>query len=355
MRILDRYIQQAVISSILIVLMVVVGLDGISRIIEESDDIVNDYTFIEVLIYVGLTMPGRIYGYLPFVSMVGCLVGLGTLANNSELVVMRAAGVSILRLIWTVMKPAMIFMLAGILIGEYVAPTTEKIAQSRQSVLMYGNEIKISGSGLWNREGNEYMHFNAAEPGGVLYGVTLYRFNDTRQLDSALFANRATYRGKGNGWLLENVSETVFTGLETHLNKYVTQQWSTQLSPDLLNFVVLEADDLSVRGLWVYARYLGEHGLNNGEYWLAFWRKVLHPLATASLVLIGISFVFGPLREVSMGQRIFSGVMIGIIFKTSQDLLGPASLVFGFEPLYAVLIPIFLCAAIGVYLLSRVR
>ena len=56
-----------------------------------------------------------------------------------------------------------------------------------------------------------------------------------------------------------------------------------------------------------------------------------------------------------MGFRIFAGVIVGIVFRTSQDLLGPASLVFGFAPVYAALGPILLCVAAGLLLLARAR
>jgi len=71
------------------------------------------------------------------------------------------------------------------------------------------------------------------------------------------------------------------------------------------------------------------------------------------LVLIGISFVFGPLRDSTMGFRIFIGVVIGVSFRIIQDRLGPFSIVFGFPPLLAVLLPVVFCVSLGLYLLRR--
>lgn len=353
MRIIDYYIGRTVFAAILLVLFVVLGLDAISRIIEEIGDLEHQYTYLEALNYVLITLPGRIYMYLPFAAMIGCLAGLGMLANNSELVVMRSAGTPTYQLIWAVMKPAIVLMILGMLTGEFIAPHTERIAQSRRAILQHDVSSKIAGRGLWNREGNTFMHFNAVEPGGVLHGITLYSFNDERQLETALYAQRATHRG--DGWLLETVSETRFYPDHTEFLESVTKPWPSTLTPELLSWVLLEAKDLSIRGLWKYAHYLGDQGLNNRQYWLTFWRKLLHPLSTASLVLIAISFVFGPLREVTMGFRIFAGVLIGLAFQTSQDLLAPASLVYGFQPIYATLVPIAICTAIGTFLLSRIR
>ena len=118
---------------------------------------------------------------------------------------------------------------------------------------------------------------------------------------------------------------------------------------------MLDPKNLSIRNLYYYIHYLRDQNIANSDYSLSFWQKVLAPLAIASLVLIAISFIFGPLRSVTMGQRIFSGVLFGVAFEIAQRLFGPSSLVFGFSPLLAVLIPIVLCVAVGVYLLRRSR
>ena len=80
---------------------------------------------------------------------------------------------------------------------------------------------------------------------------------------------------------------------------------------------------------------------------------MLQPLIIIGLVLVGISFVFGPLRESTMGFRVFVGVVTGVTFRIVQDLLGPLSIVFGFPPFLAVITPVVFCAALGVYLLRR--
>lgn len=353
MQILDRYILRTILGAIALVLLVMLSLDAISRVLEEIPNIQNQYTFAEVLIFTLLSLPVRLYEYLPFCAMVGCLVGLGVLANNSELIVMRSVGVSILRLIWAVMKPAMVVVLIGILIGEFVAPTTTKLAIGRQELLLYGEDTTISYRGLWNREGNQYMHFNVVEPGGVLHGVTVYEFDEQHELQRAFFAERANYREQY--WQLEQVVGTRFVGNKAYTENFERVNWQMALTPELLNIVVLQPDDLSLRKLWRYGNYLDKQGLNSKLYWLAFWRKCFHPITTAGLVLVAISFIFGPLRSVTMGFRVFSGIIIGIVFRTSQDLLAPASLVFGFQPFIAILIPNLICYLAGMILLLRVR
>ena len=56
-----------------------------------------------------------------------------------------------------------------------------------------------------------------------------------------------------------------------------------------------------------------------------------------------------------MGYRIFVGVIVGIAFQFSQNLLGPSSIIYGFQPLLAVAAPILVCMLIGGILLVRAR
>ncbi|MBC9249637.1 LPS export ABC transporter permease LptG [Pseudomonas alcaligenes] len=348
---LDRYIGTSVFFAILSVLGIIVGLALLFAFIDELGDLSDSYGTQEALIYVLLTLPRRVYEMLPMAALIGCLIGLGSLASNSELTIMRAAGVSVGRIVWAVMKPMLVLMLVGVLIGEYLAPWSENLAQAQRSMAQGGGEAQSSKRGLWHRQGQEFVHINAVQPNGKLFGVTRYQFDDQRHMLSASFARRALFQG--DHWLLEEVKTTQFHDKSTEVVESPSERWDVELNPQLLGTVVMEPEALSISGLWRYIRYLSEQGLNNGNYWLAFWTKLLQPLVTAALVLMAISFIFGPLRSVTLGQRVFTGVLVGFVFRIAQDLLGPSSLVFGFSPLLAVLVPALICGVAGVFLLRR--
>ncbi|MCV6624497.1 MAG: LPS export ABC transporter permease LptG [Cellvibrionaceae bacterium] len=349
---INIYIAKAVLGAVAMVLLVILSLDVISALVDQLGSMRGNYTFVEVLVYVGLTIPRRIIEYIPFSALVGCLIGLGILASNSELVVMRAAGVSVAKITWAVLKPVLLFIALGLALGEYVTPYTEQAAESRRSVAL-GRGQALDDKGMWNRDGNEFMHANTVLPAGVLLGVTRYQFDDQGQLLVSSFAERASFQG--DHWLEEKARVANFDagGEKIEQELAQTRRWQTELSPDLLSLLVLSPEGLSIQDLYRYTQYLDQQGLDTSQYRLAFWQKILQPLATASLVLIAVSFIFGPLRETTMGYRIFTGVIVGIVFRTSQDLLGPSSLVFGFAPLIAVLIPILVCGGIGLLLLRK--
>ena len=351
MRRIDGYVMRTVGGARLLVMVVVLSLDIIFAFIAELDDTRNDYQTLQALWYVFLTLPRRIYDYLPLGAFMGCLVGLGSMASSSELTVIRAAGVSLKRIVWSAMKPALVVVVLGVAIGEYVAPPAERVAQSTKAVALGAGTNVASASGVWHREGDVFMHLNAVQPNGVLHGVSLFRFDDQRQLTSASFAERAIYQG--DYWLLENVRTTHIEERETRLETHRTRRWETGLSPGVLSVLIVKPENLSMTGLYTYANYLGKQDLNASPYWLAFWKKALMPLGTAVMVLVAISFIFGPLRSVTMGFRVFTGLLVGLLFKYMQDLLGPMSLVYGFNPLLAILIPIAINAVVGAVLMKR--
>lgn len=348
---LDRYIGTSVFFAILAVLGIIVSLSLLFAYIDELGDVSASYGLLDAAVWVLLTIPRRTYEMLPMAALIGCLIGLGNLASSSELTVMRAAGVSIRRIVWAVMKPMLVIMLVGVLIGEYLAPWSENLAQANRATAQGSGEAQSSKRGLWHRQGDEFIHINAVQPNGALLGVTRYQFDAQRNLLSASFARRALFQG--DHWQLEDVVTTQLQEQSTAVLNNPVQRWDVQLNPQLLGIVVLQPEALSVTGLWRYIHYLADQGLANGRYWLAFWTKLLQPLVTAALVLMAISFIFGPLRSVTLGQRVFTGVLVGFVFKIGQDLLGPSSLVFGFPPLFAVLIPAAVCTVAGLLMLRR--
>ncbi len=350
MKKLDRHIGLTVFAAMMVVMTIIVFLDTLFGFMAQLDAMRANYQLPEVAQYMLLTMPKRIYEVIPVSALIGCLVGLGSLANNSELVVMRAAGVSLIRISWSVMKPAIVLMLIGLLLSEYVSPITEQMAQTGRKIARSADG-QYTDEGLWHREGDDYMFFNAVEPNGVLYGINIYRFDENRKLEETVYAERAL--SQGNHWLLENVETSTYYNDRVDVSSARTQIWETGLTTTLLKAVVVKPDDLSISGLSTYIDYLDHQDLQSAEYALALYKKVLQPLAIFALVLIGISFVFGPLRTVSMGLRLFSGVITGVIFMIIQNLMGPLSLVFGFSPFVAVLLPVLFCFGIGAVLLRR--
>lgn len=348
---LDRYVASHVLSAVAVVLLIVVGIDLMSALIDGTGDLSDRFTFYELLQYLVLTTPRRLYEMVPISALIGCLIGLGSLASHSELTVMRAAGYSTARIIGSVFKPVLLLIVLTMLLGQFVVPVAEKTAVTQRAIAMAQSGKARLDEGAWHRDGNEFIHIVAVEQDNLLHGITRYKFDDNGHLAKASYADEGT--PVAGGWELRNIDSTAFTETGTQAEHIDSETWKTGLTPELLSVITVEPDDLSMTGLWQYSNYLAEQNISASTYLIAFWKKALLPFSIAGLVLIGVSFIFGPLRSVTAGQRIISGVLAGVVFKFAQDMLGPASAVFGFAPFIAVLVPILICFLIGALLLRK--
>ncbi len=358
MNVLNRYIARNVLAAIFMVLVSLQGLGVIFKFFSELEHVQGDYSFIKALQFVLLEQPMHLYTLMPLAAMVGCLVGLGALANSSELVVMRAAGVSTLRLVWMAIKPASLVLVAAMLIGEYVAPKAQNLAENIKAIALSKQSRLDVNRVVWLRDGDDFIFADVIQPGGVIYGLNVFVFNNDDRLLKIRQAKRATFQQ--DHWLMENVMTTHFTYIDGEVNSAENKEedfsrWDSALSPELTNMATSEPKHLQMQKLWRYKQYLDQQNLNSIEYELAFWEKAFYPLVMISLVLVGVAFVFGPLREVTMGYRIFSGVMLGVVFNTIQQAVGPVSIVFGLPPLLSMMVPPLLSTLLGLVMLLRVR
>jgi lipopolysaccharide export system permease protein len=350
MRRLNRYLGKTVLASIFGALLVLVSLIVISELVTQLGDLKGGYDFATALTYVALLVPGITYEYLSYATFLGCIIGLGIHASANELVILQAAGISLLRIAWAIMRPVLLVIVAGFLWGEYLTPFTAELAENTRSAAL-ADEGDAAQAGLWHRDSNEFAYIESVRSNGRLFGVTRYRFDNEGRLLSSLYAEEGIYQ---NGyWQLENGLESRFVGGHVEHGAFVQRAWHTDLTPAQLKLLVLEPESLSIQNLYRYAQNRDKQGLESRPYWLSFWQKAMQPLVILGLVLVGISFIFGSLRESTMGFRLTLAILVGIVFRMSQNLLGTSSLALGFPPILAVLFPTLASIAFGAWLLRR--
>ena len=355
---LDRYIAVNVLQAMLLVLLILGSLNFIFSLVDEFGETNEVYRAFDAFKYVLLVFPRYIYELLPMTALIGALTGLGVLASSNELVVMQASGVRVERIIWAVMKPALLLVVIGLILGEFVAPRLELQGEMQRS-LAKGEEMALSRYGYWQRDDKEFLHFTAIDAAGELRGVSIFSFDDNQQLLSKTEAQYARFETQGSDtyWTLYNGMEQEFietpSGPVSTNNEFRAKVWPVDLSPDLLKVLIIDPDKMAMSDLYLYANRFRSQGQQSDSYFLSFWKKMLQPLTTAALVLVAISFIFGPLRESTMGSRLFTAICFGIVFIILQRLLSTVSLVYHVNPFLAVFLPILLCAGLGWYLLKK--
>jgi len=334
------------------VLLVIVGLDTLASFISELEELKAEYQIVQAIVYVLISVPGKIYEFLSVSILIGCLIGLGALASSSELLVIRAAGVSPRRIVLSVLKPILVLVLLGLLLAQWVVPPIEQWGQTKKTSERSNSVILKTKGGVWHREGNEFIHIKNVGLGGQLYDINRFRFDDTNKLMASHYFKRAEYQN--TYWKIFDASSSVLKEYSTEVFHFNELQWFSGLTPKNLSTVIIKPDHLSMTALYQYGRYLKIQGLNAGNYQVSFWKKVFQPLVTITMVLIAISFIFGPLRSSTAGLRIIIGIVVGIGFQQAQQLAGYVSLVYNIEPFIAVFVPIAFAMVVALFLIRRI-
>jgi lipopolysaccharide export system permease protein len=346
-KIIDRYIASAVITATLTALLVVVGLDAFFNLIGQIDDVgKGTYTLPKMLATVALRMPNSLYELFPVAALLGSLTGMGVLASNSELTAMRASGLSIWRIVLSVMQAGMIMLVVIVLLGEFVAPVAEQHAQQIRASAADARVTFMGNRGLWVRDDNLFINARKVVSENTLADITVYEFDDDTRLKVATSAVSARYR-KGQ-WVLYNVQQSEFgeDSVKTvHVEKLPRD---SLLTPELLGIVVLEPENMSARDISQFMGYLEDNGLNTQQYRYALLSRFVTPLSALVMMFISVPFIFGGLRSAAAGHRIFIGILVGFGFYIVSQITGQMGRVYGLDPVLASLTPSVIFLLIGI-------
>lgn len=353
--VLDRYIGRTILGTIMLTLFMLVSLSGIIKFVDQLRKVgQGDYSTLTAGVYTLMSIPKDIQIFLPMAALLGALLGLGTLANRSELVVMQAAGFSRIQIAASVMKIAIPLVLLTMAIGEWIVPPAEQIARNYRANKIYGGSLLSTQSGLWAKDGADFIYIERVINDNELSGVNIYHFDQRNRLQSVRYAATAIF--ENNRWQLFQVDESDLSDpMQINGTQSLTGEWRANLTPDKLGVVAMSPDALSINGLYNYANYLKNSGQESNRYQLNMWSKVFLPLSVAVMMLMALSFIFGPLRSVPMGVRVLTGISFGFIFYVLDKIFGPLSLVYGVPPFIGALFPSVLFLFISLYMLLKHR
>ena len=320
----------------------------------ELGELKAGYSAFNALMFTLWEAPSFLYGILPIAGLIGAVIGLGSLASNSEIIIMRSVGISLWRIVGWVLRPALLLVVMSFALSQWVMPYSNEQAKVIQK--QAGKSKKIGEVyGYWTREGNRYIYVDYANSLGQLKQVDIIDLDDQYHITQTTSAQTGEYDANKQ-WRLKGVEQSLIQadGSAKALQK-PDLTMDLALQPRFVQIVTVAPEDLAPGQLIKYMRYLSETSQVPKPYLLAFWQKLASPLALISLVVIACSFVFGPLRQQSMGFRIVIALFIGLGFRYLQDFLSYASLVYSPSPAWFVLLPILIGFAIGTYLLNRAK
>lgn len=352
MRILDRYIRDSVVNATVLVLLVLLGVESFMEFIVQLSDIGHaNYGLGHAFLYVLTALPADLYQLFPMAGFLGCLIGLGRLASTHQLMVMRASGVSVGRITWSVIKAAILMIIIVTALGEFVAPKIEAQGARMKAIAMGQlTGLKALG-GVWLRDNESFIHIGSVDANDAISDITRFQINRKHVLLSADYAPTGKLVNKQ--WVLENVHSSVFTPQQVTQTVTAQMPLNVVFDPTLLQTGRISVDQQSIAELYQSIRYRQDAGLETNQYSFTFWQRVIQPFTTIVMICLGVPFIFGSLRSASMGLRLLTGVIIGFTFYMLNQFFGPFALVYQLPPAAAAITPTVLFAIACVILLRR--
>ncbi|WP_158611732.1 LPS export ABC transporter permease LptG [Guyparkeria sp. SCN-R1] len=355
MNTLDRYLIRSVVlgglgaSAAFGVLILVFGM------IDEFSKIGPGYTTFQALRFVVMSTPGYLYELFPVTVLVGGLLSLGALAAHSELTVMRATGMSLLRLARPVLIAGIILAALGTVMGETIGAWGQAAANEMRASATEKQVSTDLASGFWLREGDRIVNVERALVDGQLLGLRVFELGADGRPQRVLEATRAASLG-GDRWRLENVVDTQLSIEEPAEPVSVEQRGEDEMrlfDREVLEIAALNPRYMNVAQLSDYVEYLERNQLDASVYATAMWSRVVQPISVLAMLLVTLPFVFVAQRGGSAGRWLFIAILLGVAYMTLTQIVSALAPAYDISPILSTILPPALFSIAGVVALYR--
>jgi lipopolysaccharide export system permease protein len=301
-----------------------------------------------ILLHVVLSLPSHVYELFPIAVLIGTLFALAQLVSNSEYTVMRVSGISITRMAAALGTVGILFSVLAFVFGEFIGPPTEQLAQRIRSQAITGLVAQEFRSGLWIKDGTNFINVLEVLPDSTLRGVKIYEFDSEHRLRQISYAQRGDYQSERR-WLLKDVVQTTFGERNAAVSRIAEASWQSVLEPRLLNVLLVKPEQMSAWSLYSYSQHLKENRQKALRYEIALWGKLMYPIAVLVMMLMALPFASFQRRQGGVGAKIFAGIMLGLGFHFLNRLFGHLGLLNDWPAMVSALVPtlIFLSVAVG--------
>ena len=146
---------------------------------------------------------------------------------------------------------------------------------------------------------------------------------------------------------------SVLKGEQVAVSSESSQRWPVALQSGLLDVLLVDPDQMSVSELTTYIAHLKSNHQKTDTYSVAWWRKLMYPIAAWVMALVAFAFTPQTTRHGNMGLKLFGGICLGLVFHFAGRLFGFTSQLYSVPPFLAGMLPTVIFALLAVYLIRR--
>jgi LPS export ABC transporter permease LptG/LPS export ABC transporter permease LptF len=314
-RILDAYVIREFLGIFFLVLAGFVMLILVFTFFELVGDILRNHIALSLIgEYLVNLMPSMIYQITPLAVLIAALVTFGMLNRNSEIVAMKATGISLYRLVVPIVSIGAILAVSLFLFDQFYLPQ----ANRRQEALHNIIKGKPAQTVLHPEQNWIFGQPHSGEPGRIFYyqffdpernqfaNLSIFEFDPSSfALSRRIFAARAVWDSTSDSWLFLNGWQRNISGANVteYREFYQTSFAEIHEDPGYFKKESLQAQEMNFGQLDRYIGDLRQSGFDTMRLRVELWHKLAYPLVAIIMAVLAIPFAL------SMGRR---GSLTGI-------------------------------------------
>ena len=302
--------------------------------------------------YVSLRVPQLVARFLPFSVLLGTLITLATLNQNSEIVSMKAAGISAHQIIAPLVLASLVIAAIAFVFQERVVTRSTATLRAWEAV-DYGPLPRETGiqNNIWVRYGDDLIFASVASGRGAgtrLQGVKVYdRTGGT--LESITTAKRG--RPSGSGWLLEEAER--FDVATNSLTRLPRVEVAEGVDPTQFTLAKVDAAEQDFVTLKDSIDQMKLAGRSTKALEAGLWHKISAPLSAVLMPLLAAVAAFGLARSGRLFLRAVLGMALGFAYFVADNFALAMGNLGAYPPLLAAWAPFLLFFLIGETVLIR--
>ncbi len=302
--------------------------------------------------YVGMRMPQIIETFLPFSVLLATILTLATLNQNSEVIAMKAAGMSAHQVLAPLFLAALLVSGVSFAFNERIVTRSTAALNAWQKV-EYAKVPKDSGvrANIWVRAGDDLINAGSVETGGsavMLRDITIYE-RTGGVLSSMLKADSA--KQVAGGWELTNARR--FLRRSGTLEPLGTVTAMKNVRADQFTLAQVDGDELPFDRLQTAIGELEAAGRPVDSLKGVLWHKISGPLSSILMPLLGAIAAFGLARSGKLFVRAIIGMVLGFAYFVADNFALAMGDLGAYTPFLAAWGPFILFALIGEMILIR--
>ena len=352
---LTIYLARLFITRVLAVLVMLVLVLQMLDLLGESGNILGypGNGEGELWHYVALRMPQLIARFLPYSALLATIITLATLNQNSEVIAMKAAGMSAHQVLAPLILAAVAVSCVSFAFNERVV-TRATATLSAWKDNNYGPIPKESGvrRNVYFADGMNILTAQTLTGSGTsiaMDGVTFYRRDGLAMIQEQIRSPHATYANPG--WRLD--SPTRFLVANAQVDKLAPLVVAPGLTPDQVELSGVDPDAENVFELRRSIDLLEQAGRRTDELRGKWWHKFSGPLSAVLMPLLGAVAAFGLARSGQLFVRAVIGMALGFTYFVVDNAALAMGNFGGYPPLLAAWGPFFLFLLVGETVLIR--